>query len=402
MDNKSKPNKERDNVRTLGWVAFFGGFGQDMIQPILPIFYSSVLGLNKETIGLIEGSVTTIVSVFRILSGIISDRLGKRKSIVFIGYLLSAISRFLFGTVFFTWQAFTLRLIDGIGKGTKDAPRDALVAQSAKEDRMGFSFGYQRMLDTFGSVIGPLATTGILYLLVSGNMRYRIIFYIAGLISAVTILLIGLFVSEKATPASKEQAKLDFGILKGKFLFFLIIMLVFTLGNSSDSFLILRAQNVGISPETIPIVYAVFNLFYALLSVPAGSLSDRIGRVKVMQIGWLVYALSYIGFALANHPWHIWLIYIFYGLYYATTEGIAKSLVARIVPDNKRGTAYGLFNASLGIMTLPANIIAGYLWDKVSPSATFYFGAACAFTAFLIIGFSKIEKLPTDEGNNME
>jgi Major Facilitator Superfamily. len=121
-----------------------------------------------------------------------------------------------------------------------------------------------------------------------------------------------------------------------------------------------------------------------------------------MQIGWLVYALSYIGFALANHPWHIWLIYIFYGLYYATTEGIAKSLVANIVPDNKRGTAYGLFNASLGVMTLPANIIAGYLWDKVSPSATFYFGAACAFTAFLIISFSKIEKLPTNDDNNME
>jgi len=392
MDNKGNPIKEHNNVRTLGWVAFFGGFGQDMIQPILPIFYSSVLGLSKETIGLIEGSLTTIVSAFKILSGIISDRIGKRKSIVFIGYLLSAISRFLFGIVFFAWQAFTLRLIDGIGKGTKDAPRDVLVAQSAKEGKMGFSFGYQRMLDTFGSVIGPLATTGILYILVSGNMRYRIIFYIAGLISAVTILLISLFVTEKTTPVSKEQSKFDLGILKGKFLFFLTIMLVFTLGNSSDSFLILRAQNVGISPVIIPIVYAVFNLFYALLSVPAGSLSDKIGRVKVMQAGWLVYALSYLGFALAKHPWHIWLIYIFYGLYYATTEGIAKSLVARIVPDNKRGTAYGLFNASLGVMTLPANIIAGYLWDKVSPSATFYFGAACAFVAFLIISFSRIEK----------
>ncbi|NSW89341.1 MAG: MFS transporter [Firmicutes bacterium] len=394
MDNRSKPTKERNNVRTLGWVAFFGGFGQDMIQPILPIFYSSVLGLSKGTIGLIEGSLTTIVSVFKILSGIISDRIGRRKSIVFIGYLLSAISRFLFGTVSSAWQAFTLRLIDGIGKGTKDAPRDVLIAQSAKEGRVGFSFGYQRMLDTFGSVMGPLATTGILYLLVNGNIRYRIIFYIAGLISAVTILLIGLFVSEKATPVSKEQTKFDFSILKGKFLFFLIIMLVFTLGNSSDSFLFLRAQNVGIDPVIIPIVYAVFNLLYALLSVPAGSLSDKIGRVKVMQVGWLVYALSYLGFAVANHPWHIWLIYIFYGLYYATTEGIAKSLIARIVPDSKRGTAYGLFNASLGIMTLPANIIAGYLWDKVSPSATFYFGAACAFAALLSISFSKIERAP--------
>lgn len=392
MGKKNKIARERNNVYTLGWVAFFGGFGQDMIQPILPIFYSTVLGLSKETIGLIEGSLTTIVSVFKILSGIISDKLGKRKTIVFIGYLLSAISRFLFGTVFFAWQAFILRLIDGIGKGTKDAPRDALVAQSAKEEHMGFSFGFQRMLDTFGSVIGPLVTAGILYLLASGNMRYRIIFYIAGLISAVTILLIGIFVNEKAAPDAKEQSKFDFSILKGKFLFFLIIMLIFTLGNSSDSFLILRAQDVGISPVIIPIVYAVFNLFYASLSVPAGSLSDRIGRVKVMKIGWIIYALSYLGFAFASRPWHIWLIYIFYGLYYATTEGIAKSLVARIVPDNKRGTAYGLYNASLGIMTLPANIIAGYLWDNISPSATFFFGAACALIAFLTISISNIEK----------
>ncbi|QCX32985.1 MFS transporter [Caloramator sp. E03] len=392
MGKKNDIVKERNNVYTLGWVAFFGGFGQDMIQPILPIFYSTVLGLSKETIGLIEGSLTTIVSVFKIVSGIISDKLGKRKIIVFIGYLLSAISRFLFGTVFFAWQAFILRLIDGIGKGTKDAPRDALVAQSAKEGHVGFSFGFQRMLDTLGSVIGPLVTAGILYLFASGNMRYRIIFYIAGLISAITILLIGIFVNEKASSASKEQSKFDFSVLKDKFLLFLIIMLIFTLGNSSDSFLILRAQDVGISPVIIPIVYAVFNLFYASLSVPAGSLSDRIGRVKVMKIGWIIYVLSYIGFAFASRPWHIWIIYIFYGLYYATTEGIAKSLVARIVPDNKRGTAYGLYNASLGIMTLPANIIAGYLWDNVSPSATFFFGAACAFIAFLTISVSNIEK----------
>jgi len=393
MDNTNNLKKRRNNVKTLGWVAFFGGFGQDMIQPVLPVFYSTVLGLNKQTIGLIEGSLTTIVSVFKILSGIISDRIGKRKSIVFIGYLLSAISRFLFGFVFSAWQAFILRFMDGIGKGTKDAPRDVLVAQSAKEGKMGFSFGYQRMLDTFGSVIGPLATSGILYLLVSGNMRYRIVFYIAGLVSAVTILLIGLFVTENSTDVSKGHSKFDFSILKGNFLFFLIIMLLFTLGNSSDSFLILRAQNVGINPVIIPIVYAVFNLFYAILSVPAGSLSDRIGRIKVIQVGWLVYTLSYLGFAFANRPWHIWLIYIFYGLYYATTEGIAKSLVAHIVPDNKRGTAYGLFNASLGLMTLPANIIAGYLWDNISPSATFYFGAACAFAAFLVISVSKIEQV---------
>lgn len=385
-------NQRRNNVRTLGWVAFFGGFGQDMIQPILPMFYSSVLGINKEMIGFIEGSLTTIVSVFKILSGFLSDKLKKRKTIVFIGYFLSAVSRFLFGFIISAWQAFTLRFIDGVGKGTKDAPRDALVAQSAKEGKIGFSFGYQRMLDTFGSVAGPLATTGLLFLFARNAARYRIIFYIGGLISAITLLLIAFFVGENPQTNSTQRVKFSRALLKGKFLGFLIIMLIFTLGNSSDSYLILRAQNVGVSVIAIPVVYALFNLFYALLSTPAGALSDKIGRIKVMQAGWLIYAFSYIGFALAKEAWQIWIIYIFYGLYYATTEGIAKALVAHIVPDNQRGTAYGFFNASLGLMALPANLMAGFLWDEVSPAATFYFGAGCAILAFVLLSFSKIEK----------
>lgn len=388
----NKKNKGSNNVKALGWVAFFGGFGQDMMQPVLPIFYSSALGLSKEAIGLIEGSLTTIVSIFKILSGIISDRIRKRKAITFIGYLLSAVSRFIFGTVSASWQAFALRLTDGIGKGTKDAPRDALVAQSAKEGKMGFSFGYQRMLDTFGSAAGPLATAGLLFLLPKGSTQYRIIFFIAGAISAVTLFLIAAFVTEKNDDSSRKREKFDFSLLKGKFLFFLIVMLVFTLGNSSDSYLILRAQNIGVSVIAIPIIYALFNMLYAILSIPAGTLSDKIGRVRVMQAGWLVYAISYLGFALANQQWQIWAAYIFYGVYYATTEGIAKALIAQIVPDKKRGTAYGFFNASLGVMTLPANLIAGYLWDNVSPSSMFYFGALCALLSFILLGFSKIEK----------
>lgn len=384
--------RERNNVRTLGWVAFFGGFGQDMIQPILPVFYSSVLGMNKETIGLIEGGLTTVVSVFKILSGFLSDKLKKRKTIVFIGYLLSAVSRFLFGFVFSAWQAFTLRFIDGIGKGTKDAPRDALVAQSAKEGKMGFSFGYQRMLDTFGSVAGPLATAGILLLLAQNAIRYRIIFYIGGLISAVTLLLIAFFVKEQPQEGSAQKVPFSRTLLKDKFLGFLLIMLLFTLGNSSDSYLILRAQNVGVSVIAIPVVYALFNLFYALLSAPAGALSDKIGRIKVMQAGWLIYAVSYLGFAFANQAWQIWVIYGFYGFYYATTEGVSKALVARVVPDNQRGTAYGFFNASLGLMALPANLIAGLLWDRVAPAATFYFGAGCALLALVLLSFSGLER----------
>ena len=290
------------------------------------------------------------------------------------------------------WQAFTLRFIDGIGKGTKDAPRDALVAQSAKEGKMGLSFGYQRMLDTFGSVAGPLATAGILLLLAQNAIRYRIVFYIGGLISAVTLLLIAFFVKEQPQGGSAQKVPFSRTLLKGKFLGFLLIMLLFTLGNSSDSYLILRAQNVGVSVIAIPVLYALFNLFYALLSAPAGALSDKIGRIKVMQAGWLIYAVSYLGFAFANQAWQIWVIYGFYGFYYATTEGVSKALVARVVPDNQRGTAYGFFNASLGLMALPANLIAGLLWDRVAPAATFYFGAGCALLALALLSLSGLER----------
>ena len=395
--------KNRDNVKTLGWVAFFGGFSQDMIQPVLPIFYTSVLGLNKRTIGLIEGSLTTIVSVFKILSGVLSDKLRRRKPLVFIGYLLSAVSRFSFSFITRGWQAFGLRLADGVGKGTKDAPRDALVAGSAKRSRTGFSFGYQRMLDTFGSVLGPLAAYWMLSHLFSGGLKYRAVFFVSGITALMTILLVGLLVKEDRSQSIGGQPQgFGFDLLKGRFALFLLIMLVFTLGNSSDAFLILRARNVGVNPVVIPIVYAMFNLFYAALSLPAGSLSDKVGRVKVMQLGWAIYALAYLGFALARQPWHIWALYAFYGLFYATTEGVAKSLVAHVVKDQDRGIAYGLFNASLGLMSLPASLIAGFLWDKVSPAAPFYFGSGCAFIALICLSVSGIERREPSTSGRME
>lgn len=386
--------KNRDNVKILGWVAFFGGLSQDMIQPVLPIFYASVLGLSTSTIGLIEGSLTSIVSVFKIVSGFLSDKLRRRKRLIFVGYLLSAMSRFSLGFITQGWHAFGLRLTDGVGKGTKDAPRDALVARSAKQGKTGFSFGYQRMLDTFGSVLGPLVTYWMLAHLFSGGFKYRVVFFTSGIIALMTILLVGLLVKEDRSQSMGGQPyRFGMDLLKGRFALFLLIMLVFTLGNSSDAFLILRARNVGVNPAVIPIVYAVFNLFYAALSLPAGSLSDKVGRVKVMQLGWTIYALAYLGFALARQPWHIWALYAFYGLFYATTEGVAKSLVAHVVKDQDRGTAYGLFNASLGLMSLPASLIAGFLWDKVSPAAPFYFGSACAFIALICLSVAGIEKI---------
>jgi MFS family permease len=373
------------NVISLGWVAFFGGLAQDMIQPILPAFYTSVLGLNKEFIGLIEGSLTTVVSLMKIGAGYLSDALGIRKAIVFTGYAFSAVARFLLGFAGSGAAALGLRVTDGVGKGLKDAPRDALVAGSAGNQKLGFAFGVQRMLDTFGSAVGPLIAYGLLRMWVDHPNKYREVFLVAGVIAALPLLIIGLWVKERKQPINKQA--ISFKVVRGPFAGFLAVMLLFTLGNSSDAFLILRSQDIGISPTNIPLVIALFNIISALAAIPAGRLSDRIGRRKTIILGWGVYALTYLGFALTNNPLMVWMLYSFYGLYYALTEGSAKAMVAELVPEANRGAAYGLYNASVGVMALPASLLAGALWNRVSPSAPFAFGAFIAFLAFIGIFF---------------
>lgn len=373
------------NVVALGWVAFFGGLAQDMIQPILPTFLTSVLGLSKEFIGLIEGSLTTVVSLMKIGAGYLSDALGVRKVIVFVGYAFSALARFCLGWVGNGAGAFALHMTDGVGKGLKDAPRDALVAGSAGGRKLGFAFGVQRTLDTLGSVAGPLISYGLLKLWVDHPNKYREIFFLAGAIAVIPLLIIGLIVRERRTPVKKQPISL--AILKGPFAAFLGVMLLFTLGNSSDAFLILRAQNVGVAAAIIPVVYALFNLVSAAAAIPAGRLADRIGRRRAITYGWGVYALVYLGFALAQRAWAIWVLYALYGLYYALTEGAGKALVAELTPDANLGAAYGLYNASIGVMALPASLIAGMLWERVSPAAPFAFGAAMALLAFIGLRF---------------
>jgi MFS family permease len=378
--------EERDhNVVALGWVSFFGGFAQDMIQPILPLFYSSVLGLNKEFIGLIEGSLMTVVSLMKIAAGYLSDFLGKRKAIVFVGYALSAAARFSLGLAASGTAVFGLRLADGVGKGLKDAPRDALVASSAGKRKLGFAFGVQRTLDTLGSVAGPLMTFVLLRLWIDRPGKYQAIFFVAGVIAATTLLIIGLAVRERQ--AAVRTQRISLAVLRGPFAGFLAIMLLFTLGNSSDAFIILRAQDVGVATVLIPVVYALFNLVSAAAAIPAGKLSDRIGRRRVIASGWAVYAIAYLGFALASSPWMIWVLYAFYGLFYALSEGAAKAMVAELVPEESRGTAYGLYNAAVGVMALPASLVAGMLWHRISPAAPFAFGAALAGLALLGLFF---------------
>ncbi len=361
----------------IGLISFFGGISQDIFLPILPVYLSSVLGFGKEIIGLAEGIVTSSASIFKIVSGFLSDRFRKNKPIVFTGYFLSMISRPLIVLVSTIGGVIGLRLVDGIGKGVKDSAKDVLIAGSTEAGTRGRGFGVVRTLDTFGSVAGPLLLTLLLYLLRDNNLKYHYIFFVTAIPLVLTLSLLSIFVKE--VPDGRKDGDPVLSLqLPGRFYAFMAIVALFALGNSSSAFLILRAQNIGVSLLAIPVVYALFNFVYASASIPLGSLSDRIGREKVILIGWASFALAYFGFAFATRQWHIWGLFAFYGIYFATTEGVAKAFVADLTPAGHRGRAYGIYNAVVGLAALPAGFIAGYLWDVSGAPAPFYFGAAMA------------------------
>lgn len=366
-------------------LSFFGGISQDMFVPILPLYLANVLGLDRAFIGLSEGLVTAGASIFRLVAGVLSDNMKQRKSVIFVGYALSLISRPLL--VFFSGGAAVLglRFLDGVGKGVKDAPKDALIAGSSEAKTRGRSFGVARMLDTLGSVAGPLILFVLLYLWRNVDAKYHYILLLTAVPLVFTLILL-VFKVREVPVVSKNSVVKDKAKLPARFYIFLLITAVFSLGNSSDAFLILRAQNIGVTLLAIPLVYALFNFIYAAASIPLGSLADKIGKEKVVVLGWAAYALAYVGFALANRSAHVWLLFAFYGLYYATTQGVVKALVADMVGDEHRGKAYGIFNTVVGLLTLPASVIAGALWDHVAPAAAFFFGAGMAGVAALLLG----------------
>jgi MFS family permease len=371
------------NVFFVGLLSFFGGISQDIFIPILPLYLANVLGLDKTFIGISEGLVTSGASIFKIIAGYLTDKYGKKKPLIFLGYFFSLVARPLL--VFTTSVAgvFALRFLDGIGKGMKDSPKDALIADSTEEKSRGKGFGIARALDTFGSVIGPLVLFGLLYVLKDSPNKYHIILLATALPLLATLYVLQTRVRE--TVSEKKVLASFKGALPKKFYIFLGIMMLFSLGNSSDAFLILRAQNLGTVLLAIPLVYALFNTVYAAAAIPLGSLSDKIVREKVIMLGWGAYALSYFGFAYANASYQVWFLFAFYGLYYATTEGVAKAFVADMVGSEHRGRAYGIYNTALGLVTLPASFIAGYLWDTMNPSAPFFFGGALSLIALMLL-----------------
>jgi MFS family permease len=386
------------NVWAVSFTSFFMDISSEMVLNILPLFLTGVLGVQTNVVGLIEGVAESTASLLKVFSGWLSDRLRLRKWLAVSGYALSALSKPFFYSAG-SWLAVgAVRWADRVGKGIRTSPRDALVADSISEEQRGLAFGFHRAADTGGAVLGLVIALIIVWLTQrGGGVLTRATFQTIVLISLVPALLavLSLAIGARDVPVreTQERPKISFKGLGRPFLIFMIIVGIFDLGNSADAFLILRAKERGLSIVGVLGMLITFNLVYALVSTPAGSLSDRAGRRKVIIGGWLVYAAIYLGFALAGQGWHIWVLYALYGVYYGLAYGTTKAMVADIVPQPLRGTAYGTYNAVIGVLDFPASLIAGVLWQGVGrwqgfgAAAPFYFGASLALLAALSMIF---------------
>jgi MFS family permease len=371
------------NIFFTGLVSFFMDFSSEMVYPLVPLFLSSVLGVHKSVIGLIEGIAESTASLLKVFSGWFSDRLGHRKWLMVIGYGISTLSRPLLATAPNWGQVLASRFMDRFGKGVRNAPRDALIAESCEVPNLGRSFGFHRGMDTLGAVVGPAVAFGLLAYF---NGGYRLVFWLSMIPGALAVMTIIFFIREIRTcpidPA--EKPKLAWSGFDGTYKYFILVATLFSVGNSSDVFLILRAQNVGIPAAVIPLVYLVFNVIYGLGALPAGILSDRIGPKPIIFSSFIFFGFIYLGFAKASHPAHIWLLFIAYGIFMAMTEGVQKAFLATIIPQEFKATGFGLYNTLIGLAVFPASLIGGLLWDRVGPSATFLYGTATAWVSALL------------------
>ncbi|HWI53926.1 MAG TPA: MFS transporter [Symbiobacteriaceae bacterium] len=376
----------RRNVWYAGLVSLFTDISSEMLVPVLPLFLANVLGAPVQAIGLIEGLAEAMASLMKAFSGWFSDRVGKRKPLMAWGYGLSNFLKPLMGFTVGWGQVLAIKLADRFGKGLRGSPRDALIADSVQPDERGKAFGFHRAMDTTGAAIGPLLAFAILWLRPG---EYRWVFW-AAIIPGMLALVAILFIKETGSGVRQPGAvlrnwSLALGAVPPKLRRFMLIGVLFAIGNSSDAFLILRAQNLGLAAALVPLAYFAFNVSYAFLSYPAGALSDKIGRKPVMVGGFAAFALIYLGFGLATHAWMAWPLFLLYGLYYAGTEGIQKAYIVDHAGKEHRGAAIGVYNALTGFAALPASVIAGYLWDTVGAAAPFYVGAGTAGLAAVLL-----------------
>jgi MFS family permease len=368
------------NVLALGWVSFANDAASELAYPVVPLFLTVTLGAPVAVVGLIEGIAEGIAVGLRGLSGWLSDRWGERRlPWVTGGYAGSAGGRVVIAAAPAWGWVLAGRVVDRLGKGARTAPRDALIRDSTPAPLLGAAFGYHRALDTAGAVVGPLTAVVLLWI----GLSFRNVLWIAVVPGFAALLL--LRAVREAPPREREAAvSTAAGPLPRAFWLALGIWVVFSLGNSSDVFLLLRAKNLGLGATLVVLAYAAYNVVYASLSWPLGALSDR-GRERVLGAGLVVFALVYLGFAVAPGSWAVWPLFALYGAYIAATDGVARAWVADRVPGRAIGTAYGVFSAATGAALLAASIAAGLLWSHVSPAAPFVLGASAAALAFMLL-----------------
>jgi MFS family permease len=380
------------NVLALSAVSLLNDTSSEIIYPLLPTFLAMTLGASPFAIGLIEGIAESVASLLKLVSGYVSDKLNNRKLPVFVGYALAALTRPFLSFVT-TWQHVLLvRTTDRVGKGVRGSPRDALIAASVPPERRGFAFGFNRAADHMGAVLGPIAAFLLLYFIAADSnnptaREYQQVFLYASIPVAIGLFVIVAFVHEKR-PVNGEEKKnaIKFSLksFDANFKWFLVIVALFTLSNSTDAFLLLRAQQAGISPPLLPILWMVLHISKVLSSIAGGHLSDRIGRRPLIVSGWVVYALVYAGFAFVSSAWQAWALFIVYGVYFGLTEGNEKALVADLVDEDKRGTAFGFYNLAFGITVLPASLIFGWIWTTVGAETAFLASAAVSIIAAVL------------------
>ena len=386
------------NVWAVGFTSFLMDVSAKMVANIIPLFLKNILGVQTDIIGLIEGVAEATASVLKLFSGWLSDKLGGRKWLAVLGYGISALCA-PFYYIAHSWGLIAgVEWADKIGKGVRTAPRDALVADSVPKENRGLAFGFRRTLDTAGAMVGISIAALIVWLtqknaLDLSQKTYQTIVLFSLLPAFLSVLMLIFGSKDVAVSGKRELPKFSLKSMGKPFTIFLVIVSIFTLGNSSDAFLVLRAQNLNVSTLSIMIMLAVFNLVCAVISTPAGRLSDKVGRRRLIIGGWLAYAVIYFGFGLAKTGWQVWVLYVAYALYYGLAFGTYNALVADLVPENLRGTAYGTFNAVIGILAFPSSFIAGVLWEGIGswsgfgPSAPFFFGGSLALLAALLMLF---------------
>ena len=367
-------------VVALGAVSLLTDLSSEMIYPLLPVFLSTVLGAGPLAIGAIEGAAESVAALLKLASGWWSDRLPRRKPLVIVGYGLASVVRPLIGLAQSVGQVLMIRLADRTGKGIRGAPRDALIADAVDASQRGRAYGFHRAADHAGAVAGPIVAFA---LLTWGGVSLRTVFLLAAIPAAAAMVALIFGVREEKRQVEKAGAgpNLDRSGLDRRFWAYLGVLLLFTLGNSTDALLILRANDLGVSAAIIPVLWAVLHVVKSVSSTPGGILSDRLGRRPLIIGGWLIYAAVYLGFAFASATWHAWLLFIVYGLYFGMTEGVEKALVADLVPARVRGAAFGWYNLTIGVAALPASLLFGGLWQRYGAPTAFLTGAALALVA---------------------